>query len=140
MLAKATFVIGSNSRVLVEGSTLPGVTAASSGTHTHAGAESRRLAWRCRERPSAGHRSYRRGAAEILAGVSVTTFALAGTHPDPWQDGLRLLGLVDPRRVSDVPVRVLVGAPSEDEAVPGGSSKRVHILNIKYTSRNRSRY
>jgi len=51
---------------------LQGVTAASSGTHTHAGAESRRLAWRCLAPPSAGHRSYRRGAAEIPAGVSVT--------------------------------------------------------------------
>jgi len=54
--------------------TLQGVTAASSGTHTHAGAESRRLAWRCLARPSAGHRSYRRGAAEIPAGVSVTVY------------------------------------------------------------------
>jgi len=56
--------------------TLQGVTAASSGTHTHAGAESRRLAWRCLARPSAGHRSYRRGAAEIPAGVSVMCKAL----------------------------------------------------------------
>jgi len=48
--------------------TLQGVTAASSGTHTHASAGSRRLAWHCLARPSAGHRSYRRGAAEIPAG------------------------------------------------------------------------
>jgi len=47
---------------------LQGVTAASSGTHTHAGAESRRLAWRSLVRPSEGQRSYRRGAAEIPAG------------------------------------------------------------------------
>jgi len=47
---------------------LQGVTAASSGTHTHAGAESRRLAWRCLARPSAGCGGYRRGAAEIPAG------------------------------------------------------------------------
>jgi len=40
-------------------------------THTHAGAGSRRLAWRCLARPSAGHRSYRRGTAEIPTGVSV---------------------------------------------------------------------
>jgi len=51
---------------------LQGVTAASSGTHTHAGAESRRLAWRCLARPSAGHGRYRKGAAEIPAGISVT--------------------------------------------------------------------
>jgi len=38
-----------------------GVTAASSGTR-------RRLTWRSLARPSAGQRSYRRGAAEILAG------------------------------------------------------------------------
>ena len=39
--------------------------------HTHASGESRRLAWRCLARPSAGCRGYRRGAAEIPAGVSV---------------------------------------------------------------------
>jgi len=58
--------------LLVEGSTLQGVTTASSGTHTHAGAGSRLLAWRSLARPSAGYGSNRRGAAEILAGVSVT--------------------------------------------------------------------
>jgi len=58
----------------VEGSTLQGVTAASSGTHTHAGAGSRRLAWRSLARPSAGQRSYWRGATEIPAGVSVTIY------------------------------------------------------------------
>jgi len=57
---------------------LQGVTAASSGTHTHAGAESRRLAWRCLARPSADHRSYQRGAAEIPAGVSVTGLGVGG--------------------------------------------------------------
>ena len=49
-----------------------GVTAAFSGKHTNASAGSRRLAWRSLARPSAGQRSYRRGAAEIPAGVSVT--------------------------------------------------------------------
>jgi len=47
---------------------LQGVTAASSGTHIYAGEQSRRLAWRCLARPSAGCGGYRRGAAEIPAG------------------------------------------------------------------------
>jgi len=47
---------------------LQGVTAASSGTHTHAGEKSRRLAWRRLARPSAGCGGYRRGAAGIPAG------------------------------------------------------------------------
>ena len=58
---------------------LQGVTAASSGTHTHADVESRRLAWRCLARPFVGHRSYRRGAAGIPAGVSVTDTPTAHT-------------------------------------------------------------
>jgi len=64
-----------------------GVTAASSGKRTHAGAETRRLAWRCLARPSAGHRSYRRGAAEIPAGISAagtaapTTTVMGNTVP-----------------------------------------------------------
>jgi len=48
--------------------TLQGVTAASSGTHTHAGGKSRRIAWRCLACPSAGCGGYWRGAAEIPAG------------------------------------------------------------------------
>jgi len=54
--------------ILAMAISVQGVTAASSGTHTHAGAESRRLTWRCLARPSAGRGGYRRGAAEILAG------------------------------------------------------------------------
>jgi len=68
---KAWYQVRANA-LLVEGSTLQGVTAASNGTHTHAGGKSRRLAWRCLARPSAGCGDYRRGAAQIPAGSPST--------------------------------------------------------------------
>jgi len=55
-------------RILWVHPSLQGVTAASSGTHTHAVGKSRRLAWRCLARPSAGCGGYRRGPLEIPAG------------------------------------------------------------------------
>ena len=51
---------------------LQGVTAASSGTHTHAGGKSSRPAWRCLARPVCGMRRLPEGSRRYTGGVSVT--------------------------------------------------------------------